>query len=68
MKIGNKIEEIIFLIIPKLGRDCIFGFDTIKDLSMIIDPNREVINFKKSVQTVNLVRPDNLANIVIIIC
>ena len=62
VKIGHKIEEIIFLIIPKLGKNCIFGYDTIRDLSIIIDPDREVLHFKKAGQTIKLVEPENISN------
>ena len=62
VKIGNNIEEIIFLIIPKLGRNCIIGYDTIKDLSMIIDPINEVLNLQKSGTTIGLVQPEDFTN------
>ena len=58
VKVGKLTEEIIFLIIPKLGKNCIIGYDTIKDLSIMIDPITEVVNFRKAGKTVKLVQPE----------
>lgn len=62
VKIGDKIEHMIFLIIPKLGKSCIFGYDTIKDLSIIIDTDKEVLHFRKFGLTFNLRQPQNFTN------
>ena len=58
VKVGKLTEEIIFLIIPKLGKNCIIGYDTIKDLSIMIDPITEVVNFRKAGKTVKLAQPE----------
>ena len=59
VKVGEITEEIIFLIIPKLGKNCILGYDTIKDMSMIIYSNEEIINFKKAGIPLKMVQPEN---------
>ena len=41
------VEDVIFLIAPNLGKNCIIGYDTIEELKILIDPELQVICFKE---------------------
>lgn len=45
VKIGDAHCTVIFIIVPKLVKDCIVGYDTQKALSMMIDTRRDQIMF-----------------------
>lgn len=41
---ANLCEKIIFIVIPKLIKPCIIGYDTVKSLKMLIDTvNRQIL-------------------------
>lgn len=44
--IGQADVKLIFIIVPKLIRDCILGYDTLKNLKMLIDTVQEDILFE----------------------
>ena len=41
------IEDIIFLIIPNLGKNFIIGYDTIEELYILIDPSLHEVRFEE---------------------
>lgn len=46
-QIGNTVKDVIFLIIPKLVRDCIIGIDSLQDFGAIIDTHKEIVSIKE---------------------
>lgn len=45
--IGNTTKDVIYLVIPKLVKDCILGYDTHRLFQMMIDTHEEVITMKE---------------------
>ena len=43
VKLGNSHVSLIFIVVPKLIKECIIGYDTQKGLKMLIDTSREEI-------------------------
>ena len=43
VKFANNSEKIIVIVVPKLGRNAIIGYDTINDLKLLLNPSEKKI-------------------------
>ncbi|KAL7290929.1 hypothetical protein TKK_0015656 [Trichogramma kaykai] len=55
VQVGEMYNDVVFLVIPKLIRDCIFGLDTIKELGFIINTVNDTVTLGDSVIKFNSV-------------
>lgn len=59
VSLGKRTEQLIMLIIPKLGKNCIIGYDTIQDLNLMADPEKKEVFFKNSGEIIKYVQMEN---------